>query len=83
MVQIAEGFGEAIHIVWGDNDEDQWLLTEKARRFPHVAIHGAQAELEIAGRFIRANHYYAKERRLKEAKITDIVCYGHDHIAHN
>ena len=67
----------------GNNDEDQWLLTEQARRFPHVAIHTAQAELEIAGRFIRANHYPAIARRLKEAERTDLVCYGHYHIAHS
>ena len=57
------------------------LLTEQAKRFPHVAIRGAQAELEIAGRFIRANHYPAIARRLKEAERTDLVCYGHYHIA--
>ncbi len=69
--------------MWGNNDEDQWRLTEQARRFPHVAIHGAQAELEIAGRFIRANHYPAIAQRLKKAERTDLVCYGHYHIAHS
>ena len=83
LVQLAEGFGGAIHIVWGNNDGDQWLLTEQAGRFPHVAIHGALIELEIAGRFIRANHYPSIARRLAQAEGADLVCYGHDHIAHS
>ena len=55
----------------------------QAGRFPHVAIHGALAEFEIAGRFIRANHYPAIARRLAQAEGADLVCYGHDHIAHS
>ena len=83
LAQLAEGFGRAIHIAWGNNGGNQWLLTEQARRFPQVAIHGALAGLEIAGRFIRANHYTAIARRLAEAEGAVLVCYGHDHIAHS
>ena len=82
MVQLAEGFSGEVYIIWGNNDGDQWLLTDQASRFPHVTIHGALAELELAGRSIRANHYPAIARRLAEAEGADLVCYGHDHIAH-
>ncbi len=82
LVQLAEGFSGSVHIIWGNNDGDQWLLTDQASRFSHVTIHGALAELELAGRSIRANHYPAIARRLAEAGGADLVCYGHDHIAH-
>lgn len=82
LVQLAEGFSGPIHIVWGNNDGDKWLLTQQANRFSHVTIHGELAEVEIAGRSIRANHYPAIARRLAEAGGADLVCYGHDHIAH-
>ena len=68
LVQLAEGFSGEVHIIWGNNDGDQWLLTDQASRFPHVTIHGALAELELAGRSIRANHYPAIARRLAEAE---------------
>ena len=52
LVQLAEGFSGEVHIIWGNNDGDQWLLTDQASRFPHVTIHGALAELRLAGRSI-------------------------------
>ncbi len=27
LVQMAEGFSRPIHVVWGNNDGDKWLLT--------------------------------------------------------
>lgn len=82
LVQLAEGFAGPIHIVWGNNDGDKFLLTQQASRFAHVALHGEIAEFDCAGRRILANHYPPIARRLAESASADIVCYGHDHIAH-
>ncbi len=82
LVQLAEGFPGPIHAVWGNNDGDKWLLTAQAARFPQVNLHGELAEFECGGRSIRANHYPQIARRLAEAGGVDLVCYGHDHVAH-
>ncbi len=82
LVQLAEGFAGPIHVVWGNNDGDKFLLTQQASRFAHVTLHGEIAEFEWAGRRILANHYPQIARRLAESASSDIVCYGHDHIAH-
>ena len=50
LVQLAEGFAGPIHIVWGNNDGDKWLLTTQANRFDHVVLHGELAELDLAGK---------------------------------
>ena len=44
LVQLAEGFPGPIHVVWGNNDGDKWLLTRQASRFPQVELHGELAE---------------------------------------
>ena len=49
LVQMAEGFAGPIHVVWGNNDGDKWLLTSQANRFKQVKLHGELADLEIAG----------------------------------
>ena len=81
LVQLAEGFAGPIHVIWGNNDGDKWLLTQLAARFPHVELHGELAELELDGRRILANHYPTIARPLASSGQADIVCYGHDHIA--
>ena len=50
LVQIAEGFSRPIHVVWGNNDGDKWLLTKQASRFDHVSLHGEMADLQIGGK---------------------------------
>ncbi len=81
LVQLAEGFAGPIHIIWGNNDGDKWLLTQQAARFSHVQLHGELAELELSGKCIAANHYPDIARRIAESGQSHIVCYGHDHIA--
>lgn len=81
LVQLAEGFAGPIHVVWGNNDGDKWLLTQQATRFPHVVLHGELAEIELEGKRITANHYPDIARSIAASGRSDIVCYGHDHIA--
>ena len=81
LQQIAEGFAGPVHVVFGNNDGDQLLLSRVAGRFEHVTLHGFYAELEYGGRRIAVVHYPDLARRLAQSGQFDLVCYGHDHTA--
>jgi len=81
LQQIAEGFAGPVHVVFGNNDGDQLLLSRVAGRFEHVTLHGLYAELEYGGRRIAVIHYPDLARRLAQSGQFDLVCYGHDHTA--
>lgn len=82
LTQIAQGFAGPVHCVFGNNDGDPRLLLRNADAAGNVTIHGQYAELELGGRRIAVNHYPEIARRLVESRQFDLVCYGHDHIAH-
>lgn len=79
LAQIAEGFGGPIHVVLGNNDGDQLLLSRVARRFEHVKLHGQFAELDLGGRSVAVNHYPDIGRALARGGTYDLVCHGHSH----
>ena len=81
LVQLAEGFARPIHVVWGNNDGDKWLLTTQASRFDHVVLHGELADIEMAGKRLALNHYPDIARGLAQTGLYDWVFYGHDHLA--
>jgi len=81
LTQLAQGFNGPVHVVWGNNDGDQWLLTRNATAAGNVTLHGELAEIELGGRKIAANHYPHIARQLAESGSYDIVFYGHDHTA--
>jgi len=82
LTQLAQGFAGPVHVVWGNNDGDKWLLTRNASAAGNVTLHGELAELELDGRRIAANHYPHIARQLAESGNYDVVMYGHDHTAH-
>jgi putative phosphoesterase len=82
LTQIAEGFHGPVHVVWGNNDGDKWLLTRNANRAENVTLHGELAELELGGRRLAVNHYPHIARQLAGSESFDAVFYGHDHTAH-
>jgi putative phosphoesterase len=79
LAQIAEAFKGSIHVVFGNNDGDQWLLSRVAGKFDHVTLHGQFAELDYDGRKIAVTHYPEIGRPLARAGIYDLVCHGHSH----
>ena len=82
--RLAEGLGGIpVHLVWGNNDGDKNLLKKLARESGSITIHGDFASLEIDGKKIAINHYPEIARREAESGKYDLVCYGHDHTAHN
>jgi len=82
LTQIAQGFPGSVHVVWGNNDGDKWLLTRNANAANNVTLHGELAELELDGRKIAVNHYPHIARPLAESGDYDAVFYGHDHTPH-
>lgn len=83
LVQLAEGFPGPIHVVWGNNDGDRWSLTRQAARFPQVVLHGELAEVTMGGHRIGVTHYPQIAAGLARSGSYDLVCYGHDHLAHD
>jgi len=83
LVQLAEGCtGTPIHIVWGNNDGDRWMLAQNASRFDQVTLHGELARLTLDGLCVGLTHYPEIAQGLAQSGTYDVVCYGHDHLAH-
>ncbi len=82
LAQLAEGFSGPIHAVFGNNDGDGRLLQSVAARYDHLTLHGLYAELAIEGHQIAVIHYPEPARRIAQSGHFDLVCYGHDHQAH-
>ncbi len=74
--------GRPVHVVWGNNDGDTYLLGQVASAFPHVDLHGALAQIEVGGLEVAVNHYPEIARGLAKSGDYGIVCYGHDHNLH-
>jgi putative phosphoesterase len=79
LAQIARGFEGPVHVVFGNNDGDQLLISRVAARFEHVTLHGQFAELEYGGRKIAVTHYPEIGRPLARSGLYDLVCHGHSH----
>lgn len=83
IVHLGKGTaGKPVHVVWGNNEGDILLITRQAAGFPAIHFHGPLAELELGGCRVGVNHYPEIARRLAESGAYDLVCYGHDHTAH-
>lgn len=78
---MAEGFPGPVHVVWGNNDGDQWLITEIAHKMDNVNLHGVFAELEFDGFKVAVTHYPRIGRAVAHSELYDLVCYGHNHTA--
>jgi putative phosphoesterase len=74
--------GRPVHVVWGNNEGDVRLMVKLIAAAGNVALHGQLAELELGGLRVAVNHYPEIARRLAESGAYDLVCYGHDHRAH-
>jgi putative phosphoesterase len=75
--------GIPMHVVWGNNEGDPFMISKVAANFEHVYLHGELAELDLGGLRIAVNHYPRIAQALARSGLYDLVCYGHDHIAHS
>jgi len=69
-----------VHIVWGNNDGDKFLIRSVADGFPSIRLHGELAEIELDGLRVAVNHYPRLAQALARTGDYDLVCYGHDHV---
>jgi hypothetical protein len=79
LAQLAEGFGGPIHVIFGNNDGDIFMISKIASKHPQVTLHGQLAEIEVGGKKVALNHYPDIARRLAESGAYDAVFSGHDH----
>lgn len=84
MVRIlAEGVGDTpVHLVWGNNEGDTYLIGKVAQGYPNVQLHTSVAQLSLGGVSIVVNHYPVVAKGLAASGLYGMVCYGHDHIPH-
>lgn len=74
--------GKPVHVVWGNNEGDVRLMTKVIAEQDNVTLHGQLAALAFDGLRVAVNHYPEIARGLAASGAYDLVCYGHDHIAH-
>jgi len=79
LAQIGEGFEGPVHVVFGNNDGDQLLMSRVASRFSHVTLHGQFCELKLDGRRVAVTHYPKIGKALARGGGYDLVCHGHSH----
>ena len=80
--RLGEGLGDRpVHVVWGNNDGDKFLMAKVAQAFAHITLHGEIAQIELDGLAVALNHYPVLARGLALTHEYRLVCYGHDHTA--
>jgi len=77
--QIGRGYPHPVHIVFGNNDGDQFRITANAAKYPHLTIHGEMFTGEFDGRKFAMNHFDAIARPMAASGMYDVVCFGHNH----
>ena len=83
ITRLGQGVGDKpVHIVWGNNDGDAHLIHRNAAAFPNISLDGEVSRFEFGGLRIAVNHYPELARGLAGSGDFDLVCYGHDHVAH-
>lgn len=82
LKQMAEFPAKALHVVFGNNDGDRYLITKIAGDFSHVVLHGEFAKIEAGGLQIAVNHYPEIAAEIARNGAFDAVFYGHDHQHH-
>lgn len=79
LAQIGDNFSGPVHVVFGNNDGDTFLLSQIAAKYAQVNLHGHFGEIELDGKKIAINHYPDISERLAESGAYDAVFSGHDH----
>jgi hypothetical protein len=84
---VVKQLGEAvsdipIHVVWGNNDGDRFMLSKVGANFENIHFHGELAEITLDSLQVAVNHYPEIAHGLAKSGNYQLVCYGHDHSAH-
>ena len=74
--QLGEGLkSKEVHVVWGNNDGDKWLLTKIAAQAGNITMHGDFAVLELGELKVAMTHYPEIGRTVAASDHFDLVCY--------
>lgn len=79
LKQIADSTKGPVHLVFGNNDGDKWLLSKVAAKAGNVTLHDTFFEAEFDGRRVAMVHFPELARALAASDRFDVVFYGHDH----
>jgi len=80
VIAALKQFDGPVHVVFGNNDGDIFLLTKQAAH-SNVEVHGKVAMLELGGRKILATHEPPTAEAFAATGSYDAVFYGHVHQA--
>ncbi len=78
---MAEGFAGPVHVTFGNNDGDVFLLTRIAGKHPNVTLASPFGEVEVDGQRLAFVHYPQFGEGLAALGRYDAVFYGHSHQA--
>ena len=81
LKQIAHSFDGPVHLVFGNNDGDKWLLTTVAAEAGNVTLHDTFFEAVLDACDVAMVHFPNLARALAASERYDVVFYGHDHTA--
>ena len=80
MLDELARFGGAVHLIFGNNAGDQYLISQQCgTRYPSITHHGLFGAVEAGGRMIAFTHYPELARGLAARNTFDVVCCGHNH----
>ncbi|MGH1364463.1 MAG: metallophosphoesterase family protein [Calditrichia bacterium] len=72
---LSEGFSDPIHVVFVNNDGDLFRITQTAKNFTNITLHGGITELLQNGK--RITHYDTAVRMLAPSDTYVLICFGH------
>ena len=70
-------FPGPVHIVFGNNDADQFRITRKSS--DRVQVYGEFFQAVLDGKRFAVNHFDFLARPIAQSGSYDVVCYGHNH----
>ncbi len=79
LAMLAGGFPRPIHVVFGNNDADEFLMLTVAKKTGNVTVHKPIAQLELGGKRIAVAHYPEIGEALALCGKYDAVFSGHNH----
>jgi len=79
LKMVADGFSGPVHVVFGNNDGDQMLLTRMADRAANVTLHGLFGEISLDGGRVAITHYPEIGKHAAAGGEFQAVFYGHSH----
>ena len=78
--ELGEKFTGNIHLVFGNNDGDQFRITKLFAKYgDRVQLYGEFVSLELGGLLIACHHFDNIAREIAESGNYHVVCFGHNH----